>query len=259
MTPQKKKPPVGGQAAFTVRTGNLNPAIVKTDTAAPSVHAIKKARPELSDEDYQRRLRNSGIPLHYQRAPFNYEGDPLLESLVRNAEGWIDSFEPGSATMGYERFKYESANHLGLLLSGPCGCGKTAMAAAIAKQLIRNGLLVKWTSCASLMTRFHAACKPHAEETESEILWWCDGPDLLVIDDLGTTDYGPWEAGKLAYVLDLRFNNDRAILATTNLARPEIPAALGDRVASRLNLLPLLGKFPDRDNRPFLRDNKVQL
>ena len=77
--------------------------------------------------------------------------------------------------------------------------------------------------------------------------------DLLHIDDLGAESPSAWVLEQLYAIVNARYEDERAILVTTNLGDPdELADQIGHRTVSRLKemceLLPLHG----RDQRPYL-------
>ena len=102
---------------------------------------------------------------------------------------------------------------IGLLLSGPVGCGKTYAAACIANTLADRGVGV-------LMTSFPAILK--SQIPINEIVRESDAYDLLIVDDLGAerdTDY----AAEIVYqVIDHRYKANLPLIVTTNLSREDM-------------------------------------
>jgi DNA replication protein DnaC len=58
--------------------------------------------------------------------------------------------------------------------------------------------------------------------------------DLLHIDDLGAEKRSDWVLEQLYALINERYENERAILVTTNLNEPELIEQIGRRTVSRL-------------------------
>ena len=83
--------------------------------------------------------------------------------------------------------------------------------------------------------------------------------DLLHIDDLGAENTTEWVLEQLYSIVNTRYEDERAMVVTTNLRYEELVAQLGDRTMSRLvaicgNGLPLYGA----DERRALKDERAE-
>ena len=84
--------------------------------------------------------------------------------------------------------------------------------------------------------------------------------DLLHIDDLGAENTTDWVLEQLYSIVNTRYEDERAMIATTNLSYEELVEQLGERTVSRLvaicgDGLPLYGE----DDRRSLRDRREDL
>lgn len=132
-----------------------------------------------------------------------------------------------------------------LIILGPTGTGKTTQA----WQAVRYVLL-------EFVDRYEFS-QPGGSMPTPSIVWHragdlaaklrpSDGPDggvedtirvsrnaqILVVDDLGSTPFTPWQLGQLERIIDHRWQHELPILATSN--RPDLADMLGQRLASRL-------------------------
>jgi DNA replication protein DnaC len=101
-----------------------------------------------------------------------------------------------------------------LLLVGPCGCGKTHLAAAIANQYLANGATVYFTSVPDLLDALRSTFG--ASEQYTHFFMRVCEVELLVLDDLGVQQSTAWSNEKLLHLLDYR----------TKLALPTIITAV---------------------------------
>lgn len=124
----------------------------------------------------------------------------------------------------------------GLLLWGNCGTGKTHLAIAIVKELIRQkGARCLFRGYSSLLKQIQGTYSRQmiADEetgvilTEYSILRDVTDVDVLVLDDLGAEKSSEWALSMLYHVINERYNERRTTIITTNLSwdDPQIPAS----------------------------------
>jgi DNA replication protein DnaC len=163
--------------------------------------------------------------------------------------------QPGlSATVGAVRRYCETIDEQldagrGLWLMGGPGTGKTTLAMLASKAAIEAGRTVAIYSTPALLARIRQTFA--AEGGEDGYLAFFDrlvSVDLLHLDDLGAERSTDWVLEQLYAIVDRRYNDERAIVFTTNLEEPELTEQVGARTVSRLveicdgNPLPLFGE-----------------
>jgi len=116
-----------------------------------------------------------------------------------------------------------------LLLVGPCGCGKTHLAAAIANQCLENGVPVFFTTAPDLLDTLRAALD--VPERYTRLYAWVREVELLVLDDLGAQQPSVWSNEKLLQLLEYRTTFE---LPTIITAVPKEFQELDERLRSRL-------------------------
>ena len=116
-----------------------------------------------------------------------------------------------------------------LFLVGPCGCGKTHLAAAIANQCLENGLSVFFTTAPDLLDTLRAALI--VPERYTKLYTWVREVELLVLDDLGAQQPSAWSNEKLLQLLEYRTILQ---LPTIITAVPKEFQELDERLRSRL-------------------------
>jgi DNA replication protein DnaC len=101
-----------------------------------------------------------------------------------------------------------------LLLYGPSGVGKTALAIALAYKALQQGASVRFVSCTELIGELvQARARNEWEATLARAL----KPEVLVVDEVGYLSYGPYAANVLFPVVDKRYLlGNRPMLLTTN-------------------------------------------
>jgi DNA replication protein DnaC len=141
----------------------------------------------------------------------------------------------------------------GLWLMGDVGTGKTTLAMIVSKAALDAGRSVAIYSLPRLLNLIRGAI-----ETEGGMVGFLErlaAVDLLHIDDLGAENTTEWVLEQLYSIVNTRYEDERAMIVTTNLRYEELIAQLGERTVSRLvaicgNGLPLYGE----DDRRSLRD-----
>ena len=136
---------------------------------------------------------------------------------------------------------------------GDVGTGKTTLAMIVSKAALEAGRSVAIYSLPRLLNLVRAAI-----ETEDGMVGFLErlaAVDLLHIDDLGAENTTEWVLEQLYSIINTRYEDERAMIVTTNLKYEELIEQLGERTVSRLvaicgNGLPLYG---DDDRRSLQR------
>lgn len=171
----------------------------------------------------------SRIPRRYQHCElsnFEQSYDSLREAH-RKARAFVDAFPV------VER---------GLVLHGQHGVGKTHLAVAILKEVVRTrGGRGYFYETRELLKLVRDTYNQQVDETEMDILRPVLEADLLVLDDLGAEKTSEWVQETLGLVVNTRYSERRPTVFTTNLvdvadsADPNsVMLRLGARIRSRL-------------------------
>ena len=123
------------------------------------------------------------------------------------------------------------------MLLGPSGVGKTHLAVAALKEVIRHGHAGLFCDYRELLKEIQASYNPASESTEMSVLEPIRTVELLVLDDLGASKPSAWVLDIIGLVLNARYNERRMTILTTNYfdeteapaPAPKLPG--GQRVA----------------------------
>jgi DNA replication protein DnaC len=118
-------------------------------------------------------------------------------------------------TQGFVR-DYPNSAEKGLMLMGPSGVGKTHLAVAALKELIRRGHGGLFCDYRELLKEIQASYNPASQSTEMGILEPIRMAEILIIDDLGASKPSDWVRDIVGIVLNARYNENRTTLVTTN-------------------------------------------
>lgn len=130
--------------------------------------------------------------------------------------------------------KFPNTDGRGIMFTGPCGSGKTHLAAAITHEVKAKGYAVVFASVPEILDRIRATFDQQAQETERQIMFALTEARLVVLDDLGTENSTGWVREKLYTIIDSRYRKRLTTIVTTNALVHELKEDLGPRTVDRL-------------------------
>jgi DNA replication protein DnaC len=132
----------------------------------------------------------------------------------------------------------------GLFLDGPPGIGKTHIAVAVLKQVVRTkGARGLFYDTRELLRVIRSTFNPVTRTAEMDILLPVMQADLLVLDDLGAEKTSEWVEETMNLIVNTRYNERRPTIFTSNYedlpdeeGDPQsLKARVGFRIHSRLH------------------------
>jgi DNA replication protein DnaC len=194
------------------------------------------------EERATRVMERARIPKRYEHCDFESYVTDLTDGKIWTAQHSQSLKQANLLTQGFVR-DYPGSAEKGLLLMGPSGVGKTHLAVASLKELIRRGHGGLFCDYRELLKEIQASYNPASESTEMSILEPIRNAEVLVLDDLGASKPSAWVLDIIGLVLNARYNDRRVTILTTNYIdeapnaepAPRLPG--GQRVAVREDAL----------------------
>jgi DNA replication protein DnaC len=173
------------------------------------------------EERENRVIERARIPKRYEHCDFeSYSTD------VGATPQQADSLKKAKLLAQAFIRDYPGANERGILFMGPSGVGKTHLAVAALKDLLRRGHAGLFCDYRELLKEIQASYNPSSESTEMGILEPIRTVEILILDDLGASKPSDWVRDIVGIVLNARYNERRTTIVTTNYL--DNPAAEGE-------------------------------
>ena len=117
-----------------------------------------------------------------------------------------------------------------LVFTGPYGCGKTHLAAAVANYRAEVGTPPLFVVVPDLLDHLRATFSPTSSVTLDRRFDEVRSTSLLVLDDLGTQSSSPWAREKLFQLFNFRYNAELPTVITIAAFKEEMDPRLLSRL-----------------------------
>ena len=122
----------------------------------------------------------------------------------------------------------------GLRIFGVVGSGKSHIAVAILKEVIKKGYTGLYFNVPELLQKIRESYSSESDEGEAGILDMVSETDLLVLDDLGADAASGWVRDRLYLLINRRYETNKPTIVTTSSDLEQLRTQLGMRIVSRL-------------------------
>ena len=217
---------------------NKLPLVVTTNLDMDEIEA--RIRSRLADPELVSAVR---IAAPDYRRPTDDKGHPELSSLDLHASRTFANFDdrhgeglsPGEVQSLEKAVKastsFAAKPRCWLVLTGPYGCGKTHLAAAIANSLADKGNPPLFIMIPDLLDHLRATFSPSSSISYDRRFDEIRTAPLLVLDDLGAQSTSPWAREKLHQLFNYRYN---AELPTVITVAVDMLESIDERLRVRL-------------------------
>ena len=212
------------------------------DSARPVTGTFAVACDCRAGERAAQQMERVRIPRRYEHCDFESFVTELADGARYTPEA-VRSLKQAKLIAQAFAQEYPGGTDAGLLLIGSAGVGKTHLAVAALKELVRRGHPGLFCDYRDLLKQIQDSYNPDSPASEMAILEPVLKTEVLVIDDLGASKPSAWALETVGYILNTRYNEQRVTLLTTNYldgpVAPEEPVRLpsGRAVAAREDTL----------------------
>ncbi len=145
----------------------------------------------------------------------------------------------------------------GLWIYGDVGTGKTTLAMLVSKSALDAGRSVAIYSLPRLLAEIRDTYAEGSRHSYTSLLDRLADVDLLHVDDVGAEKTSTWVLEQLYAIVNARYEEQRAVVLTTNLEREALIEQITPRTVSRLEEMceevPLFGPDQRQHVEPDLR------
>ncbi len=196
-------------------------------------------------------LAQANIPSRFAHCTFeNFDAYcPSLHRALMNARKFVE--------------EYPLVN-VGLLLLGSCGVGKTHLAVAALKEIIKKGIPGLFYDFRDLLKEIQDSFNPNTRASELSILTPVFEAEILVLDELGASKPTEWVQETITHIINKRYNEKKITIFTSNYL--DIPIGtqyaetlterVGVRLRSRLHEMCRLTLMESDDYRETIKNRR---
>lgn len=121
-----------------------------------------------------------------------------------------------------------------IALVGLNGTGKSHMLEAIGREMLKQGLNVRYEFVSALIDRLRHTHEEDSKEDIADLMDWYKRMYLLLLDDVGAERLTPFGAEKVVELIEDRLQHESRLALATNLTYEEMIERCGPRMASRI-------------------------
>jgi DNA replication protein DnaC len=216
---------------------NQLPLVVTTNLALEEIEGRISSRlqdPELVTRveivapDYRQPLDDSGHPEH---SSLDELGGLTFGNFSDRKEEGLSPQEVQSLDKAFRAALDFAENPQGwLVFTGPYGCGKTHLAAAIGNFRNEKGVPPIFVTSTELLDHLRATFNPDSKVRFDRRFEEFQTSSFLILDDLGTESMTPWVKERLYQLFNARYNGKLATVITTSKSVDEIDARIRSRM-----------------------------
>lgn len=229
------KIPFGGSAKTIAKPCSCRSATVE----AEEQEAKERRKQALRIQRFQ----YAKIPEMFTSATLKgYRRLPGTEEAYNTVKDWL-----------FQR-KENIKSGVGIVLSGPVGCGKTHLGCAILNCILEDGYTGAFWSVSENLVMLRPGRS--SAENQGDIIDKLYHSRVLLMDDLGSEKPSEWTQAELTAAFDYRYREKLPTIVTTNLLSSEVRDNCGDRLYSRLMSDRFISAVLQADDYRQRRDSK---
>lgn len=203
------------------------------EQAKKQAAAIEAERKRQMQERIRRLTADSGIKKRFLNRTF--------ENFVCKTQEQKRCY--GVAKNYADNWETYKAGGTGLYIEGTNGTGKTHLAAAIALQLIGEGVPVIFKTGSDLLADIKRTFDSNTEISEYQVLDVYKKVDLLIIDDLGKEQCTDWNVSTLYNILNDRYESMRPTIITTNYGTEGLAQAMTPKGYDNTKIIAIISRL----------------
>jgi DNA replication protein DnaC len=217
---------------------NKLPLVITTNLSLDEIEPRIRSRlqdPEMvvririSSPDYRRPVDDLG---HSELSSLDLHSSRTFASFLdRDTEGLKPDELKSLEKALKEALAFAKRPHGWLVFTGPYGCGKTHLAAAIANQRAGLGDPPLFVMVPDLLDHLRAAFSPNSGTSYDRRFDEVRTAPLLVLDDMGSQSATPWAREKLYQLLNYRYNRELPTVITVAI---DMLKDVDERVRTRM-------------------------
>jgi len=167
-------------------------------------------------------MKRTRIPKRYEHCDFESFVTDLADGKTYTPQHVLSLKQAKLVAQGFAQ-NYPGGTDAGLLFMGNSGAGKTHLAVAALKELVKRGHSGYFCEYGKLLKDIKASWGPETDSTEMSILDPIVSSEVLVIDSLGEIKPSTWVLDIIGYILNTRYteasrelSHRRCTIITTN-------------------------------------------